>query len=668
MYKLLIVLWDNSPRYSNISDDLKDQMLTATRTSLNNVFGEWKIKDTNFLIPEENFIITTDLNDIIYETHDFDYTHVVVASNGLIFQEIWDFLIGLRDHFKENPKLIGHILHHGIKDNNNFFTLHDQMFVMSKELINSLDDNDFVFNNSLSYKTDKWIPIARTSENVHDDYTPLRIWKDNTTNDYLSIEKDCDDGVGEDLIQHVISKNWEVHNFNADVRRCKIYSYYHENPHNFEKYTQASFDIVEQNKDNLSEVHYDFLKNMKEYVKIGGHKKWYAYNNEPIDKAMPDDEYDLFVGVASGLLPWHYLTHYNFSQSSKVLLIDINDIAIDFQRWFLKNYDVSKDYTWQDWVEQYEKTNSNVQESWSKKFIDQNNKVWKNIKPLIDSKWNQIKRYRFEFVCASMIGNQDISILYSYLKSSKRPMIWMSNIFTFDGVCFANNKPFEKFLADIFSSNQLVSWTGNTPYGSKEFSNGPNSEIITVDDYCEKINVPDFDTDQFLNEIENLEKNNLFVKHRGNKHPGWSSFVLHGIGWNKTNDYGDYGYNSNEETPYQFTSEAIEHTPSIVDYFKNNKIEYENYYRIRIMKLDPDGYISIHNDIPDGQYHTDGWNLNMAINNPKNCEMHFWNDKYIYLGQVPWQPGNAFRIRTGYNHMVRNLSKENRYHIIVHGK
>ena len=214
----------------------------------------------------------------------------------------------------------------------------------------------------------------------------------------------------------------------------------------------------------------------------------------------------------------------------------------------------------------------------------------------------------------------------------------------------------------------MVSWSGNTPYGSKEFSNGPNSEIITIDDYCEKIDLPKFDTTQFLNEIENLEKNNLFVKHRGNKHPGWSSFVLHGIGWDKTNDYGDYGYNSNEETPYRFTDEAIEHIPSIVEYFKNNKIEYAKYHRIRIMKLDPNGYISIHNDIPDGQYDTDGWNLNMAINNPENCEMHFWNDKYTYLGQVPWQPGNAFRIRTGYNHMVRNLSTENRYHIIVHGE
>ena len=668
MYKFLIVLWDNSSRYPNVSDSLKNQMLTATRTSLNHIFGEWKIKDTKFLVPEENIIITKDLNDIVHESYDLDYTHVIVASNGLIFQHVWHFLSGLHDHFKDDPKLIGHILHHGIKDNNNFFTLHDQMFILSKKLIDSLEDDDFVFNNSLSYKTDKWIPIARSSDNVHDDYTPLKIWKDNTTNDFLKIEKDYNDGVGEDLIQYVISKNWQVHNFNGEVRRSKIYSYYHENPDNFENYLHEPLDVVEQHKDNISEVQYDFLESVKSCIKVGNHSAWYGYNNEDIDESMPDHEYDLFLGVASGMLPWRYLAHYNFSQSTNVLLVDINNIAIDFQRWFFKNYDVSKDYTWQDWVEQYEKIDPRIETTWSQEFIDQNNEVWKNIKPLLDNKWDQIKKYTFRFMCTSMMDNKRANFVYSYLKSSKRPMVWMSNIFTYDGVCFSDNKPFEKFLADIFSANQLVSWSGNTPYGSQRFSNGPNSKIIITDDYCKKTDIPKFDINQFLNEIENLEKNNLFVKHRGNQHPGWSSFVLHGLGWDKTNDYGDYGYNSNEETPYQFTNEAIENIPSVVEYFKNNKIEYENYHRIRIMKLDPNGYISIHNDTPDGEYYTDGWNLNVAINNPKNCEMHFWNEKYLYLGQVPWQPGHAFKIRTGYNHLVRNLSTENRYHIIIHGK
>ena len=81
MYKFLIVLWDNSSRYPNVSDSLKNQMLTATRTSLNHIFGEFKVKDTKFLVPEENIIITKDLNDIVHESYDLDYTHVIVASN-----------------------------------------------------------------------------------------------------------------------------------------------------------------------------------------------------------------------------------------------------------------------------------------------------------------------------------------------------------------------------------------------------------------------------------------------------------------------------------------------------------------------------------------------------------------------------------------------------------
>ena len=48
--------------------------------------------------------------------------------------------------------------------------------------------------------------------------------------------------------------------------------------------------------------------------------------------------------------------------------------------------------------------------------------------------------------------------------------------------------------------------------------------------------------------------------------------------------------------------------------------------------------------------------------------MHFWDKDYQYLGEVPWKPGRAFRIRVGLNHMVRNFSDQPRYHMIIHGR
>jgi len=668
MYKILRVVWDNSSRYSNISDDLRHKMLTATKVSIGQFCDEWEVDNIKIISDPEWFFITSDLNDIIKKFNKLDYTHVIVFSIGLVLEDTRNFIEGLRKPLEENSKVVGHILHHGIKNNTNFFTLHDQTLLLSKEAVNSLEKDNFVFNNSIKYQTDNWITIARTEENFHDNYTPLQIWKDES-NQIIPIKKNSDDGFGEDLIQYSIKNNWKVENFNTMVRGAKRYSYYYENPQGFEYYLNQPLDVVIKDKQKMLLSHFEFLAEMKRYQKIGDHSKWYAYNNEKIFTGMPKKTYDTFIGPASGFLPWLYLVHYNFKDNSTVLLTDINDIALDFQRWFLENYDPTQNATWQDWIESYEKVNIKIEKSWSERFKSKNNDIWKEFKPFIDSKWNQIKKYNFTFKCTSMISYETENLIDEFLKKSKDPMVWLSNIFTFDGVYFNNNKPFEVFLADMFSSNPHVIWAGFSPYGVSRPSLGPNSHKESNDLYCEEIMLPKFDINEFLKEIENLEKHDLFVKHRSDKHPGWSSFVLHGIDWNKTNDYGDYGYASNEETPYKFVDYAKQHIPTIVKYFQNNQINnFKKYHRIRIMKLAPGGYISLHNDTPDGKYHTNGWNLNMAINNPENCEMHFWNDKYLYLGQVPWQPGKAFKIRTGYNHLVRNLSNENRYHIIVHGE
>ena len=75
-------------------------------------------------------------------------------------------------------------------------------------------------------------------------------------------------------------------------------------------------------------------------------------------------------------------------------------------------------------------------------------------------------------------------------------------------------------------------------------------------------------------------------------------------------------------------------------YFEENKIHgHEYYHRVRIMKLAPAGYISIHDDDP--KKNKKPWDenkgrpssLNMCINNPDGCEMHFWNGDFEYVGR-----------------------------------
>ena len=224
------------------------------------------------------------------------------------------------------------------------------------------------------------------------------------------------------------------------------------------------------------------------------------------------------------------------------------------------------------------------------------------------------------------------------------------------------NHHIESYFNHLLKENIKVMWQGDAIING--CSMGPDSLPIVNEPFYKSNPIPKFDTEMFLKEIEKLEELDLFTKHRGDSHPGWSSFVLHGLGHGKTQGYEYYGYTNDEEAPYDWTKEALEYCPSIVNYFKELKLK-NRYHRVRIMKLEPGGYISIHDDDP--KKYRNQWAHNIAINNPDGCEMHFWNETFQYAGIVPWKPNDSYLIRIHWKHMVRNLSNENRYHIIVHG-
>ncbi len=154
-----------------------------------------------------------------------------------------------------------------------------------------------------------------------------------------------------------------------------------------------------------------------------------------------------------------------------------------------------------------------------------------------------------------------------------------------------------------------------------------------------------------------------FVKHRDNdgiggyRHKGWRSLAIHGISAEKTNHYEQYGYKSNEETPYCWT-EISGLCPYTVSFFKN-QFPYKKYFRVRFMLLEPGGYITPHTDMFDNRLSP----INIALNHPKGCKMKMKGYKEF----VPFKPGSAMLLDVGNEHAYINESNEDRYHIIVHG-
>lgn len=155
-----------------------------------------------------------------------------------------------------------------------------------------------------------------------------------------------------------------------------------------------------------------------------------------------------------------------------------------------------------------------------------------------------------------------------------------------------------------------------------------------------------------LNEIKNIES--LLVDHRDDygEHHGWKSFCIHGKSYDATREESHY----NDDRPYVWTAEAQQGMPLTVDYFTNTWPG-DQFKRIRVMLLEPGGYVSIHQDSKISKLTA----VNIAITQPADCKFVMAN-----YGTVPFAPGQAFWLDISNHHTVINNSDQHRWHIIVH--
>ena len=146
----------------------------------------------------------------------------------------------------------------------------------------------------------------------------------------------------------------------------------------------------------------------------------------------------------------------------------------------------------------------------------------------------------------------------------------------------------------------------------------------------------------------------MLVDHRDNygDHCGWKSFCIHGKSYDATREESYY----NDDRPYVWTVEAQQGMPATVDYFANTWPG-SQFNRVRVMLLEPGGYISLHQDSEISKLTA----VNIAITQPNECQ--FVMAKH---GPVPFAPGQALWLDISNQHTVINNSDQPRWHIIVH--
>ena len=114
-----------------------------------------------------------------------------------------------------------------------------------------------------------------------------------------------------------------------------------------------------------------------------------------------------------------------------------------------------------------------------------------------------------------------------------------------------------------------------------------NNIIYNSDLPALKINI-NYPQKEIFNEIRNIPKN-YFVEQVGNKH--WEGTVLRGLSFDKPRPCFEYGYENEEDVPYDWT-EVAKICPNTVSFLKN--FFCTKFYRIKISNLRPGGKIHPH--------------------------------------------------------------------------
>lgn len=151
-----------------------------------------------------------------------------------------------------------------------------------------------------------------------------------------------------------------------------------------------------------------------------------------------------------------------------------------------------------------------------------------------------------------------------------------------------------------------------------------------------------------------------FSPHRGGEysHKGWESLTIHGLGWDKHENYDSYGYKKGKDASKDMVWTEIADMCPITTKWLKEVFPCNKYGRVRFMLLRAGGTIAMHNDSPSGMRLIE--NINVALNNPIGCKW-IWGDGE----ELIMQPGGVYAMNLSYDHMLFNTSNEDRMHIII---
>ena len=149
-----------------------------------------------------------------------------------------------------------------------------------------------------------------------------------------------------------------------------------------------------------------------------------------------------------------------------------------------------------------------------------------------------------------------------------------------------------------------------------------------------------------------------FTPHRSGDygHDGWESLTLHGLGWDKHENWSDYGYKKGKDASNDMYWTEIADLCPITTKWLKEVFPSNKYGRVRFMLLRAGGNISMHKDSSIKLIE----NINVAFNNPTGCKWVWGDGEELVMEQ-----GGVYAMNLYYHHSVVNNSNEDRMHMII---
>ena len=377
-----------------------------------------------------------------------DYTHAVVLSTGTEFINGDEFFneVELEVYSNRDFFLIGHIPDR----DDGYYELHDQCYIINLETYKELGEpivGEFAY-----YSEHTQIEPRRSSENIHDDYTPIWVAGGDTPRKYKHKWH------GWNIISVALANKKHVKVIMDRFRNNKMYYYPNYEPAFIPKssYLYGKYSVASQ-------------------------ALFYPYNTEQFVAVDFKGPVQQLVIQASGLQWYEYLLYYGYNENTTVKFVDYNLFALECMQYIVNNWTADSDYI--TFVKDYINSRKSMLSSGGDHMI-----TMTGSSQTVDARmWNDmISKVKFEFHHQDLVLNTALPV-NTWVDNVPSTIIHLSHIFNYDPVA-----PFVPLKHRIYNERLLL---------DKLKKHVPDATLIMIGNVSDKLQRPTWHTNGDWNGI-----------------------------------------------------------------------------------------------------------------------------------------------------------------------